>query len=284
MKKILSGLFLSGVAITLLLTSCYKKFDPTTYAPPFIIGGFSSVSQIQPSALVGYWSFDGNLTDSVSGTAGTNTETTFVPGIKGQAMQGGINKYVLFTPTAAIKAIHSFTISYWVKTPPPSTGIIGTVSISNPTAFWGNLDIFYENGSTNAAGKFRAHISNGTLDKEIPKDGILNLFDSWTSITLSYDGATSTSRLYKDGLLVDTKVLTVSDTNPALIGNVDFSNAGSMVFGCNQFMTTPSLTNSHGAEGWASFLTGQLDEVRLYNAILTDKEVNAMVILQGKGK
>ncbi|MEP7144309.1 MAG: LamG-like jellyroll fold domain-containing protein [Ferruginibacter sp.] len=281
MKKISNKLFLCIAASSLLFTSCYKKFDTESYAPPFTISGFSSVSQIQPTALVGYWSFDGNLLDSVSGTAGVNTETTFVPGFKGQAMQGGIGKYVLFTPGATIKALHSFTLSYWVNTPPPSVGIIGTVSLSNPTAFWGNIDVFYENGGTNAAGKFRAHISNGPNDKEIPKDGMLNLFSSWTNITLSYDGATSTSKIYKDGNLVDTKVQT---NGAAPFGNVDFTNSGQMVFGCNQFMTTPSLTSAHGAEGWASFLTGQLDEVRMYSTVLLDKEVNAMVILQGKGK
>lgn len=282
MKKISNKLFLCTAVSSLMFISCYKKFDTDSYAPAFTIGGFSSVAQIQPSALVGYWAFDGNLIDSVSGAMGTNTGTTFAAGFKGQSMQGGLNNYVLFTPGAAVKSIHSFTLSYWVKTPPPSTGIVGMIGLSNPTAFWGNIDIFFENGSTNDAGKFRAHISNGATDKEIAKDGVVNFFDTWTSITLSYDGASSTSKLYKDGILIDTKVLTSNGTTP--LGNVDFTNSGSLVFGCNQFMTTPSLTTAHGAEGWASFLTGQLDEVRLYNSILTDKEVNAMVILQGKGK
>jgi hypothetical protein len=57
-----------------------------------------------------------------------------------------------------------------------------------------------------------------------------------------------------------------------------------MVFGTVQFMTTPSLTTTHGAEPWASFLTGQLDEVRVYNKALTEAEVQALIVLQGKGK
>jgi len=56
-----------------------------------------------------------------------------------------------------------------------------------------------------------------------------------------------------------------------------------MVFGCVQFQTDPSLTN-HGPESWASWLTGSLDEVRIYNKALTAEEVNALVVLQGKGK
>ena len=97
MKKISFKMFLGSMTLGLALASCYDKFDPATYAPPFTISGFSSVSQIQPANLVGYWSFDGSLVDSVSGTPGINTGTSFTPGFKGQAMQGGINKYVQFT-------------------------------------------------------------------------------------------------------------------------------------------------------------------------------------------
>ncbi|MCP9749719.1 LamG domain-containing protein [Ferruginibacter sp. HRS2-29] len=276
MKKISFKMILGSLTLGLALASCYDKFDPKTYAPPFTISGYSSVSQIQPANLVGYWSFDGSLVDSVSGTSGVNTGTSFTPGFKGQAMQGGINKYVQFTPGAAIKALTSMTLSYWVKNPPPSVGIVGTVSLSHNGNFWGDIDVFYENGSTATAGKLRAFIYNGTGDRTISKDGINGLFDAWTNITISYDGATSTAKVYKDGNLIHTQTF-------AGYGNLNFTNSGNLVFGCTHFMTTPSLTN-HGPEPWASFLTGQLDEVRLYKSVLTDQEVNAMVILQGKGK
>ena len=49
-------------------------------------------------------------------------------------------------------------------------------------------------------------------------------------------------------------------------------------------MTTPSQTSGASAQSWASFLTGQLDEVRVYDKALTPEEVNALVVLQGKGK
>jgi hypothetical protein len=56
-----------------------------------------------------------------------------------------------------------------------------------------------------------------------------------------------------------------------------------MVLGAVQFQTTPSLTN-HGIEPWANWLTGSIDELRIYNAALTPTEVGALVVLQGKGK
>ena len=57
-----------------------------------------------------------------------------------------------------------------------------------------------------------------------------------------------------------------------------------MVFGTVQFQTTPSLTTSTGKQDWASYLVGQLDEVRIYNKALTADEISALSKLEGRGK
>src|SRR5262245_35184387 len=89
--------FVSGIVIScLILSSCYKKFDPKSYAPPLNIGGYTSSKEIAPANLVAYWAFNGSYIDSVSGTSGTNTGTTFSAGIKGQALKGALNSYVLY--------------------------------------------------------------------------------------------------------------------------------------------------------------------------------------------
>jgi hypothetical protein len=265
------------LATSFVLTSCYKKFDSKSYAPALNIGGYTSAKEIAPANLVGYWSFNGSYIDSVSGASGTNTGTTFSGGIKGQAMQGALNSYVLFTPGTAITTMSSFTITYWVNSPAPSVGIIGMVGLAKTDGFWGNIEIFFENGGTNTDGKYRAHIQNGANEGWVAKDGIQNLFGVWTNLALSYNGATSTFKLYKDGALISTNVA-------AGLGPLAFTNIGKMVFGCVQFQTTPSLTSATGSQPWASYLTGQLDEVRVYNKALTDAEVNSLVKLEGRGK
>jgi hypothetical protein len=50
-----------------------------------------------------------------------------------------------------------------------------------------------------------------------------------------------------------------------------------------QFQTDPSI-GCCGKQDWASYLTGVIDEVRIYNVALTTEEINALVVLQGKGK
>lgn len=264
------------IACSTILPSCFKKFDTESYAPPLNIGGYTSASEIAPSNLVGYWSFDGNYVDSVSGTAGTNVGTTFSGGIKGSALKGALNSYVLFTPGTSITSMSSFTLTYWVNSPAPSTGIIGMVGLAKTDGFWGNIEIFFENGGTNTNGKYRAHVQDGTADIFVSKDGIQNLFDVWTNLALSYDAGTSTFKLYKDGAMIASTVATG-------FGALTFSNPGKMVFGTVQFMTDPPLNNGT-TQPWASYLTGSLDEVRMYNKALSDNEINSLVKLEGRGK
>lgn len=275
MKKTKLSLIVLGAA--LLGSSCYKKFDESSYQPPLDIGGFSNSKEIAPANLVGYWAFNGSLIDSVGGASGTNTGTSFSTGVKGQSLQGALNSYVLATPSTAVSGMHSFTMTYWVNSAPPSTGIIGMVSLAKTDGFWGNIETFFENGSTNTNGRFRAHIQNGPTDAWISKDNIVNMHDKWTAIAISYDQLTGTFKLHVNGGSVYTNIV-------AGFGPINFTNVGKLVFGCVQFQTTPSQTSATGAQGWASYLTGRLDEVRIYNKALNDNEINSLVLLEGRGK
>ena len=136
---------------------------------------------------------------------------------------------------------------------------------------------FFENGGTADAAKFRVHVTNGDGKEHwIAKDGIPDVFGKWTHLATSFDGATKTFKFYVNGSPV------VSDVD-AGFGDLQFANTGKLVFGTVQFMTTPSLTSSHGAEPWAGFLNGQLDEVEIFNKALTDSEILALYALQSKG-
>ena len=278
MKKIFRVLTMAMVGIAVIgLSSCYKKFDPKSYQPAFTFNGFSSVAEIAAANLVGYWAFDGSYIDSVSKTAGTGVGTSFTGGFKGQALQGADKGYVLSAPSNAIKNLQSFTISEWIKTPPPSTGIIDIFTLSNPEKFWGNIEIFFENGSDNSNGKLRVHVSQNGNDNTYSVDGIPSLFNAWVNIGVTYDASNSTFKIFKNGSQVSSGAAGVS-------GPLSFTTVGNLVFGTTQFQTTPSQTTGSGSQPWASFLTGQIDEIRVYNKALTESELQALVVLQGKGK
>ncbi|KAA0991160.1 LamG domain-containing protein [Dyadobacter aurulentus] len=268
-----------GTLLVTGMSSCYEKFDPESYAPAVSIGGFTSSAEIAATNLVAYFPFDGDYSDAVSKTAGVNTGTAFANGLKGQAMRGAKNGYVLFEPTTAILGLQSFTMTYWVNSPSTTAagGVIGLVGLSKKDGFWGNIDTFFENGGTGNDGIFKAHIQNDTIDTWVSKEGIVNLYNSWTHLSLSYDAPSSTFSIYVNGSKTATATV-------AKFGNLKWKNPGKMVFGTVQFQTSPSLTTASKGEPWASYLTGSLDEVRIYNVALKDNEIDALVKLESRGK
>jgi hypothetical protein len=278
MKKInYRLLLLFAGACGFVFSSCYKKFDTSSYMPAFTVGGFSSTKDIAPANLVGYWSFDDNLIDSVSKTAGTNTGTSFTNGIKGRALQGANNGYVVFTPGASIQGIKSFTVTSWVNTPQNTNGIVGILDIANANSFWGNLTVYFENGSSATTGKLKVHINNNGKDFWLGNYDLPNPWNTWMNIAVTYDAATSTAKVFVNGSKIATEV-------SANYGPLVFQNATKIVFGTVQFQTTPSLTSATTSQPWASYLTGSLDEVRIYNTALSENDVNALVKLEGRGK
>ncbi|RNL51037.1 LamG domain-containing protein [Pedobacter jejuensis] len=270
---------LMASVVTLGLSSCQKEFDPSSYAPALNIGGFTNSKQIAAANLAAYWAFDGSLIDSVSNGAGVNTGTTFATGIKGKSLQGATDSYFLSAPSAKVLSLKSFTITEWVNTPSPSNGIIGLFSLSNKSQFWGNLEIFVENGSTNDNATLKiVFINNGTGDKTYTASNVVNFFGKWNALSVSYDETTSTVKVYVNGSRVSSGKL------DGITGGLNFVNSGNLVFGTTQFMTTPSQTTSHSKEPWASYLTGQLDEVKIFNKALSDDEVGYLAKLEGRGK
>ncbi len=278
----LACILISGMSIL----SCYEKFDEESYNPPFTISGFTSADEIAPSSLIAYWSFDGSLAESVSGTSADNNGTSFVNGFKGQAVKFNVadKSYLTFPSNSSITGLGSFTISFWVNPTLVDSdgnqqidGILGLVNISNPTSFWGNIDWFVENGSSATSAKIVAHITNSTGETWMNVSNYNGLFGNWTSHTLTYNAATSKFTYYINGSSKST-----ADAG-GWTGPITFANSGPMVFGAVHFQTDPTLSN-HGNEPWASWLTGSMDEVRIYNTALSAEEVNALVVLQGKGK
>ncbi len=264
------------LASAISLAGCYKKFDPASYAPPLRIGGYTSASEIAPGNLVAYWSFDGSSIDSVSKTTGDNKGVTFTDGIKGKCLQGASKSYMLFNPGASILNLQKFTVTMWVKSPQNTDGIVGLIGLSNTQSFWGNLDVFFENGSTETTGKLKVHVSGANQEAWLGNYDLQNPWNSWTHIALSYNGA-DTFRIYVNGARIDSKAVTG-------YGPAKFVNPGKMVFGTMQFQTTPSLTSATSAQPWASYLTGNLDEVRIYNTVINDDDISSLSKLEARGK
>lgn len=264
--------------IAICLTSCQKNFDPSTFKPKLVINGYMATKQVAASSLVAYWAFDGSTADSVSNTSGTAVGTGFTTaGFLNQALQGADKSYVLFNTPASIQSLTSFTVTSWVHTPQNTNGIVGIMDIANTTAQWGNLSIYFENGGTATSGNLKVHLNNNGVEATFGNFAVANPWDKWINVAVSYDETSSTLKVYVNGSVLATKVQTG-------YGALHFQNASKMVFGTVQFQTTPSLTTASKPSILASYLTGQLDEVRVYNKALSDVEISSIVKLQSRGK
>ena len=97
MKQTISYFFVGAIAISALTISSCKSSSDDPGLPP--IGGYNSSDDVAAANNVAKWSFDGNLTESKSGTAGVGTNVNFGTGKKGQGWQGSstLASYAVYT-------------------------------------------------------------------------------------------------------------------------------------------------------------------------------------------
>lgn len=276
-KRTIQPAILVIAAFTLAMVSCQKKFDPKDYAPKETFGGYESAREVAASNLVAYFAFEGGLVDSVSNTAAINTNTSNSPGIKGQGMLVGLDKYALFTPTGAIKNLESMTVAFWVNTPVNSAGIQEPICFVNPTQFWGNLDMFFD-AQSDASSVFKNHLLNSSnADVWLPDSKINSPWDKWMHLALTYDHASGKFVFYVNGAPLTT-------ATPSGFPGLNFANVPVIVLGTVQFMTDPNLTTGTTPQSWASFLLGVMDELRIYNKALSGDDIKALYNLENLGK
>jgi hypothetical protein len=270
---------LTCLALIFTLPSCQKSFNAKSYAPTKPLpsfDGYSSSKAIETASLIDYWNFSGSLTDSVSKLPGTATGTTFSSGISGQALQCALNDYAVCQSSPAIAQLQKFTVSVWVNTGPPTTGVLDFFTLSNTDQFWGNIEMFFDNGSDNTDAHVRIHMSQNGSDNTFAAE-VPGCFGAWVNLIFSYD-VTGACTLYLNGKSVAT------GTAGSLTGPLAFTDVGNVVFGCTQFMTNPSQTSATGAQPWASYLVGKIDQARVYNTVLTSNEASALYNLDNLGR
>ena len=89
---------LSALSVVFAMSSCQKSFDANTYKPSKPLpsyGGYNASKEIEPDALLDYFSFNGSLADSLKGLTGTASGSSgFGNGISGKAYQGAVKSYV----------------------------------------------------------------------------------------------------------------------------------------------------------------------------------------------
>lgn len=301
---------LAALALNLLFSSCYKKYKAEDYDPLYVINGYSYVSEIEPTNLIAYWNFEGNLKDSVSNTTASGANTSFGTGYLGSALQGAENGYAAADISAQIARVNgSFTLSFWMYFPNNTTtddNWVNIITITNPlnyqswnAPFCGNFNFLKYPGSdrnNGAPSQFGYHVRNvsGAANWwDGPENWFNNLwtgsvYNNWVNWTFTYDATAKTFNIYKNGAQwksdgwVDPGG---GNTYPQVnnnFSNLQFNDPPTkIIFGGN---TDTGVTSD---QTWGKSIKGydgKLDEVRIYNTALTQQQLQAMIGLQGKGR
>jgi len=292
-------LLLGGsVFLSLFLFSCEE--DDITLPP---IAGYNNSNEVAQANNVGYFALDGNGTESKSGTTATSTSNvTWVAGVKGQAAQFANGYIYLASPLAVLPNAQSFTVSAWVQaantqipggTPPANNHPWQYFQIARPGQLFGNFSGLIEAGQygvasdtmvvkslyADAGGGLQDNINNfgavGTDFKVVKKAGT----GQWAHIVTTYETNGSTVNLFR--IYVDS----------VLVSNVNFENRGTNTFrftSPNEIIIGGWYNNIPGkmvtGDTWTTAFTGKIDEIRVYNKLLSASEISALYRLGLAGR
>lgn len=283
MIKRLTGL--GSLMVLLALPACKKDGNPNNlpsvnpgdYAGT--IDGYNSSDEVYPANLIAYWGFEDTKNEMKSGVApSTSANDSYVAGgVRGKALSLAAG-YVYY-PTQFEKfktdSLKSWTISAWVKILNNGTKRTMLFQLARPGLFTGNINFVLNTQSFPASNTTTlriqptfATVGGGTQDN---LNNVLSPTigaDKWTHLVLTYEFTTGVFNIWADGVKVG-----------------GFPNRGT---GNNSFRSyEPSQviigSNYNGIPGMAvnsdvSFapMTGQLDEIRIYNRSLPDAHIRAL--------
>ena len=229
-----------------------------------------------------YMPFEGEeFEDIISETfASPSGDPGFVDGVFGEAVEFNAENrsYLIFPANEEIAGLESFTLSFWTFADfidadenGQIDGILGLVNLSNSNLFWGNIDVFVENNSNPVDGAdMRLHVTNDDSETWIANvNDQPNIFNRWSHHVLSYDNEARLFRYYINGEVMTTIAANWTD-------NLAFQDAENLIIGCVQFQTDPSSTSATGSQPWASYLTGEIDEIKIFDRAISANEVLAL--------
>ncbi len=298
-NKYAAQIFLSAIAGLTLLVGCEKgnpnnlpSVSPGDYADK--IQGFDSSGQVAADRLVAYWSFDGNQNESISGIAPTSaSNVSYIPGgVRGQAISLDSGYLYYATQIPALGAsLHSFTILEWVQILNNGSTPTMTFQLARPGNMWGNINFILETGQHPAddISDLTVHPSyfdgNGTQDNlnaGWAPDGEGTYFsptigaNKWVQIGVTYDSAANNIQVWANG---------------KRIGTTSYQHRGDNYYKPdvpNEVIIGGWYNNIPGKEvttdTWTVPMVGNIDEIRIYNAVLGAADILALYQLGAAGK
>ncbi len=274
----------AAIALFLVTTvvSCKKdgnpnnlpSVSPATYAGT--IDGYNSSDEIYPNNLIAYWSFDDTKNELKSRTApGSSLNDSYVTGgVKGKALN--LSAGFVYYPTQFQRfrsdSLKSFTISTWVKILNNGSRRTMLFQLARPGLFTGNINFALNTQSFPATTTNTLRIQptfstvgGGTQDNLNSTLSPTIGLDKWTHLLLTYETNTGVFDIWADGIKVG------AFPNRG-VGNNSFRSyePSEIIFGSN-YNGIPGKVVS--TDVTFAPMTGQIDEVRIYNRALPNAQI-----------
>ncbi|TDO23606.1 LamG domain-containing protein [Sediminibacterium goheungense] len=281
--KINRTLIIAVIAIAVV--SCKKDGNPnnlpsvSTATYEGTIDGYKSSDEVYPDNLIAYWSFDDTKNELKSSTAPTSSanDTYVAAGVRGKALNLNAGYLYYATQFQAFKtaALKSFTISTWVKILNNGSKRTMLFQLARPGMFNGNINFALNTQSFPATTTNTLRIQptfmtvgGGTQDNLNNNLSPVIGMDKWTHIVLTYETNTGVFDIWADGIK---------------IGGFPNRGVGNNLFNSYEPSEIIIGSNYNGIPGKSvstdvSFapMTGQIDEVRIYNRALPDAQIKSL--------
>ncbi|MBL0883166.1 MAG: LamG domain-containing protein [Chitinophagaceae bacterium] len=271
--------------IAIAVVSCTKDGNPNNLPPVSTttyegtIDGYKSSDEVFPDNLIAYWSFDDTKNELKSATAPTSTanDTYVTGGVRGKAISLNAGYLYYATQFAAFRttALKSFTISTWVKILNNGSKRTMLFQLARPGIFNGNINFALNTQSFPSSNTTTLRIQptfstvgGGTQDNLNNNLSPVIGMDKWTHILLTYETNTGVFDIWADGIKV---------------GGFPNRGVGNNLFNAYEPSEIIIGSNYNGIPGKSvnadvtfAPMTGQIDEIRIYNRALPDAQIKSL--------
>ncbi|MFT3843854.1 MAG: LamG domain-containing protein [Lacibacter sp.] len=280
-NKIAGVLLLSTVIVSCKPDGNPNKLpsvNPADYAGK--IDGFNSSDEVLPESLIAYWSFDDTKNELKTGTApGSSAGDTYVTdAVRGKSLNLAAG-YVYF-PTQFQKfktdTLKSWSISTWIKIKNNGSKRTMLFQLARPGIFTGNINFALNTNGYPATNDSILRIQptfmtigGGTQDNINSLNGLDKVsLNSWVHVILTYEYTTGVFNIWMNGVKVG------GYPNRGTGNNLYKSYEPSEVIIGSNYNGIPGKSVSTDV----SFapMTGQVDELRIFNRSLPDAFIKAL--------
>jgi len=239
------------------------------------------ILEVSPENLVAYWKFDGDVTDASGNDHNGALKTNYIGATAAAATDGGTvpvlttdrygasNKAYAFDKGAYVEIPYnnslypsSFSISVWVK---PTVASNGNYIFSVDHYFGYKFQLQGNNFP------FLTVSTDAGIHDVDDNPGAVQL-NTWSQLIVTFTPGTIV--FYINGKLVKSVTTTGNLIAPKTIVNVCIGNE--LPKTAYNFSDTSNPNYFYGA----SYFQGSLDDIRLYNKVLSDAEVNSLYVME----